>query len=140
MVVEFRPYRKGDVFELELRVGDDYGSKQIYEYEDDVIAFTLLEDDKPIMCWGIVEMLPGVGHMWAYITDEARGHGIAIVRHGRRIIDRTLGTIFHRLQSNVRADSEEYMRFTELFGFEKEGLMRQATADRKDLWMYARVR
>jgi RimJ/RimL family protein N-acetyltransferase len=138
-VVKFRPYQQGDVFELEIREGDDYGTSTIYEYDDDVLSFTLEVDGTPVMCWGIVEADQGVGHLWAYISDAARGHGLTIVKFARRVINNAIRFMFHRIQATVRADDEEYTRFIELFGLNKEGLMRKATVNQMDLWLYARV-
>ena len=136
--MSFVPYRIGDVFQLTLRENDDYGTETIYEYDDNDVAFTLLVDDQPAACFGIVEADKGVGFLWGYVSDRANGHGKYMIRFLKGVLDRAMGR-YHRLQSNVRADRKDYIRFSELLGLEKEALMRKATANKMDLWLFARV-
>lgn len=137
MGIEFNPYEDGDVFAVRLRDGDPLGSP-VCDYPGP--AWSLKSGDEVLMCFGIHLVGAGSGMLWAFFSDEARGHGLKIIKFAKPIIDGAFEKYrYHRIQAIVRADREEYQRFIELFGFEKEGLMRQATANRQDIWLYSRV-
>lgn len=133
----FVAYREGDVFKLELRDGDLLGG-ELEEYPGP--KWTLLEDDQPIMCFGLLPAEGGVCTVWSFFSDAARGHGKQIVAYAREVFDGAFDVMScHRLQTVVRKDDEEYQRFVGLFGFEREGLLRKATPDQQDILLYARV-
>jgi hypothetical protein len=135
--IVWRPYQSGDAYKIRLREGDNYGYDEVAEYDGP--GWSLVKDDEVIASFGIYEIDEGIGHLWAYISDSARGHGRTLIKFGRRVINLAMDN-HHRLQSTVRADKDEYVRFTEMLGLSKEGLMRKATNNQMDLWMFSKVK
>ncbi len=137
MVVMFRDYEEGDVYRLDIREGDTIG---VILQDFPTPGWTMFSETDILACGGIVQAGGGVGNVWAYISDKARGHGVSLLRFSRSAMDRALSImLFHRLQTVVRTDRPEYERFVELLGFEKEGRLRKATSTQEDLFLYART-
>lgn len=136
-MVVIRPYEEDDVFKVKIRLGDPLGAV-VGNYPGP--AWTMEEDGEVLAVMGITAIASGIGLVWSFISDEARGHGKTMLKFGREKMKLALTEMrFHRLQAVVRADREEYQRFIELLGFEKEGLMRKGCANGDDLWLYSRI-
>lgn len=136
-MVEFRGYEDGDVYAVKIRLGDPLGAP-VVEYPG--VKWTMTVNGEPAAVAGIMNGGPGIGMLWAFVSDDARGHGKKIVKFIRPKLDFAFKEMrYHRLQAIVRVDRPEYQRFIELLGFEKEGLMKKAAFNQDDLWLYARV-
>lgn len=132
-----RPYEEDDVFKVKIRLGDPLGAV-VGNYPGP--AWTMEKDGRVIAVMGITAVSGGIGLVWSFISDEARGHGKMMVKFAREKMKFALTEMrFHRLQAVVREDRPEYQRFAELMGFQKEGLMRKACANGDDLWLYSRI-
>lgn len=130
-------YEEGDVFKLDLREGDSLG---IPPMDMPSPAWTMKEDGNPIACGGIMHVGGGVGVVWVQATDKVRGHGLKLCRFAKQAVQIVFEEMkFHRIQATVRADRPEYRRWAEMMGFECEGLMRKATPNQQDVYLYARV-
>jgi RimJ/RimL family protein N-acetyltransferase len=138
MVVRFRPYEENDVYAVKLRAGDAMGTA-VMKYDGP--AWTMVNDkDEPIACYGVSPITEKIGFLWAFISDEARGNGIKMIKEGRKMINHALSDLgLHRVQSIVRADRPEYKRFSLALGLECEGLMRKAADNGQDIWLFAKV-
>jgi RimJ/RimL family protein N-acetyltransferase len=137
MVVRFRPYEEGDIYAIKLREGDAMGTA-VKKYDGP--GWTMLIDEKPVACYGVGNVDGRVGFLWAFISDEARGHGVKMIKEGRKMINHALADLgFERVQSIVRADRPEYKRFSLALGLECEGLLRKAADNGQDIWLFAKV-
>ncbi len=137
MVVSFRNYEEGDVYRLDMRDGDTLG---VVVQDHPFPAYTMLDGEEVIACMGVVDAGGGVGNLWMYVTDKARGHAIPLFRFCRAGLDKVFDVMrFHRIQTVIRTDRPEYVKWALMFGFEKEGLLQQATSSREDLYLFARV-
>jgi len=137
-VVKFYHYQEGDVFRINLREGDTLGG--VAEEVAGPAWSMKDEEGNVLLSFGILPSSETVGNLWAFISDDARGHGIKMIKFGRAVVEHGLTEKgFRRIQSIVRADRPEYQRFTEALGFTKEGLMRKAAPNGDDLWLYSRV-
>jgi len=134
--VRFVPYTAGDSYRVRVRAGDALGGNLA---DNDELAWTMMEGDEVLACGGIFTIEKGIGFLWAYISDEAKGHGRSLIMHSRRMVAGAVKNGCFRVQAVVRADKPEYERFIELVGLSKEGLMRKATPERNDLFMYAKI-
>lgn len=134
--IDFRPYEEGDVYRIRIRNGDAMG--ELISIPDGE-KWTMTKDGEPIACAGFMTVEDGIAVLWSFISDEARGHGLMLVRFARRLINGALADEFHRIQCMVRADRPEYIRFARAIGLEPEGLLRKATKDKIDLWSMAKV-
>ena len=138
-MVVCQTYQLGDREYLEAREGDLLGGDEFDEESGP--TWTLLVDDIPATIFGFVNTSPGVYELWAEASDTVRGHGFAVIRLVNQIIELAFKNLeMHRLQATCRADREEYTRFMEIMGFEREGVLRQVTPNRKDLILYSMVR
>ena len=138
-MVVCQTYQLGDREYLEVRDGDRLGGDEFDE--ENGPTWTLLVDDFPVAIFGFVNASPGVYEMWSEVSDLARGHGFAAIRLVKQIQDLAFKNLdMHRLQATCRADREEYTRFLEIMGFEREGVLRQMAPNRKDLILYSMVR
>ena len=138
MAARFVEYVKGDAFRVKVRLGDTMG-EGIQEIPG--AAWTLEDEDgNALMCFGISNPEHGISTLWSYISDDARGHGLQIVKFARPRIAAAMKALeLRRLQAIVRADKPEYERFIKLFGFEFEGRIRRVTTDNKDVLMFSRI-
>ena len=135
-MIAIRDYEEGDVFQLLLREGDAFGTVQDLPFP----AWTMTQDDRPIACGGVVQAGQGVGNLWLFVTDEARGHGLKLSRFARKVVIRLFAVMrFHRVQTVIRADKKEYRRWAELMGFQQEAVLRKAGPSQQDLLLYSRV-
>jgi RimJ/RimL family protein N-acetyltransferase len=128
-----RPYQKGDITKIRIRIGDDWGGFS----ENAVLsglAYTLFENGKPVASGGIIPAWEGVGGAWCVISDDVRGQGLRLTRVAKDLMRSTMAIMkIHRLQAFVRTDQPEYRRWAEVFGFEVEGIARCAAPDKTDL-------
>ena len=140
MAVKFRKYERGDWAKVRIRSGDVTGTFS----ENSVLqglATVAEEDGRVVACAGVFPLYAGVGQIWAYVSDDARGRGLAMIKHMRDRIPLMMSVMqLHRVQAHVQTHIEEYGRFIKLLGFEYEGTMRCVTPDMRDTDMYAIVR
>jgi len=135
--IEFKPYEKDDVFKVRMREGDTLGMP-VGNIPGP--AWTLFDNGAVVACVGLHHEVGNIATLWAYGSDAIRGNGRTIVKFGKRWLDYAINDMrFQRIQAVVREDREEYCRFIEIFGFEKEGLMRKAAANGGNIWLYSRV-
>ena len=139
MVVKFHHYEEGDVFRVKARDGDDLGG----EFQEVAgPAWSLKDDDNNVyLSFGLLPSNEGkIGNLWAVVSDDARGHGIKMIKFARAVIDHALKEKgFARIQSIVREDKPEYYRFSQAVGLEAEGLMKKAAPDGGNLYLFART-
>lgn len=77
----------------------------------------------------------------ALVSDDAKKCPIQFARHVSRRLDHydeQLG--LRRIQCTVRTGFPFLVKFIELFGFEREGLMRKFGPEGDDYYLYARVK
>jgi hypothetical protein len=99
-------------------------------------AFTALVDNQPIACGGLFMRKQELGVLWAVMSPRTRYHLTAITRAIMRWLD---GCGIRRIEAAVDAEYEISLRWHELMGFQREGLMECYTPDGRDAWLYARV-
>ncbi len=136
-MVSVEPYAAGDVYRIQVRLGDPMGGPLT---ECSGAKWSMKVDGKIVACIGLQPEYDGVGNLWAYISDDARGHGREMFRAGARFINGMFEMGYHRIQCVIRKDRPEYARWIRLFGFKEEGCLIQATTDRKDVFIYAKVK
>lgn len=138
-MLEIRPYNKGDVYEMPVRDNDRMGGEPEANMHD--LAITLLLENQPVACVGIVIVSQGVGHAWSYMTNGLRDYKIELVKLLRREIPVVMKNIgIHRLQVTIQAHMHRNIRFAELLGFQEEGILRAAAPNKADLRIMAIVR
>ncbi len=137
-----RRYREGDIDRINQRSCDDIGmDKQAAEISaSSGYTITLDVDGAPVAVGGIVKLYDGVGQIWAVISDDARSHGLELVRSCRRLIESvTVLEKLDRIHCLVCADNVENQRFIKLLGFRCEFLMRKGGGYGRNAYMFSRV-
>lgn len=102
---------------------------------------TWMDGDTTLAVVGIAPQWKGVGTVWTLLSDEARGHGVALTRGMLRYL-----AMLHRewnywrLQATVEAGDEAARLWIIQLGFQYEGTMVAYGPDLKNHDLYARVR
>ena len=137
---EMRQFQQGDLDSITYREGDDYSS-DLDKYAANGDATTFLVNGQPIAALGCVLDYPGVAMAWALISEDARGHGVALTKATREVVEEWIDLYgLHRLHCLVTPGKEEYIRWIEAIGFEKESLMKHVTPDKQDMFLYVILR
>lgn len=128
---------------------DDYGVAQVpAEVREQRILFqsqcgpsiTAYIEDRPVAIFGIVVIWDGVGEAWSLFSEESRRYPIAMTKGAHAFFDicEILFTL-HRIQITVRSEDKRAMSWASCLGFEKEGLLRHYSVDKKDYYMMRRT-
>lgn len=96
----------------------------IRDYASRGVALTLLWDDRPIACGGVILLWPGLGEGWMYLGSDIREHAFAFHRGTVRMI-RRLSEELHlrRLQVTAPLWHTETHGWLERLGFREESRM-----------------
>lgn len=101
-------------------------------------AFTCVEGDKLLACFGWVPIYPTRAMLWAFISASAGPHFVGMTRIAKRLID---GLAFRRLEMEVDCEFEQGHRWARMLGFTLEAQrLRCLRMDGGDSAIYARVR
>ena len=106
----------------------------------DHLAFTGIVNNKPIFAAGMKMVWGQVAEGWVIATDEMWKHPIAISKAIKKDFARVAKEHnIKRVQSGIRKDFKEGIRFAEWLGLEREGLMKNWGFDGSDQYLYARI-
>ncbi len=106
-------------------------------------ARTLIHEDKPLACFGVWPMWPGVGRAWSLISPEARKR---YPKSLYKAVKQCLVTIedrdeMRRIEATVRFGHPSAHSWIRHLGFQREGLMRNyGQFGIGDSHLYARIR
>lgn len=103
-------------------------------------AWTIVINDEVITCSGLYPMWPGVYEGWQVPTIRVQNNSYQYAKAYKETLDDAfMGDEVHRVQSYCIHDDlhDKWMRF---LGFEKEGVMRKYSWDKRDYALYARVK
>ena len=117
------------------------------KYEGDAInlveenlAFTGTVNDKPIFAAGMKMIWGQVAEGWVIATHEVWNHPLAVAKAIKKDFARVAKEHnIKRVQSGIRKDFKEGIRFAEWLGLEREGLMKNWGFDGSDQYLYARI-
>jgi hypothetical protein len=103
-------------------------------------AYTAVDAEGQIVgCFGVHNMWPGVGEIWAVFSPLAGRYPYVLVAAKRMIAG--LMQIYRRLQAPLDPIAcPEAIRFDERLGFKPEGMMRKFGPHGEDMIMYALVK
>ena len=130
-----REYIEGDLFKMSYRKCDAVGdlTQQIKVCD----VFTFVENGKVVAVAGFGTFWGGVKHLWAVISDDARGHGKGLTRSFIALYKQYFKEKgLHRIQATVDTDNLEYNRWAEAVGFSLEVRCKRGLPDGRDYNMY----
>ena len=82
-------------------------------------ALTARRDDGFILlCGGIIPQEPGIGKLWALLSQDAGSHFIWLTRATRRFID---SQAYRRIEVTTEEGYPQGCRWLKLLGFKREG-------------------
>lgn len=139
MSLTVRYYQDGDIVEETYREGDRVSSSNDLIVRHGTFARTVTHDGVVLGAFGCVMRYPGVADAWAVISDDARGHGLALTRLIRRQMHDWIRQLYVWRVTACVIDGErssEYARWVELLGFEFESVETHAGPHGEDVWRY----
>ena len=108
--------------------------------EQDHLAFTGIVNNKPIFAAGMKIIWGQVAEGWVIATNEMWKHPIGVAKENKKDFARVAKeNNITRVQSGIRKDFKQGLRFAEWLGLEKEGLMKKWGFDGSDQYLYARI-
>ncbi len=100
-------------------------------------SFTATVDGDPIACIGVIDQWSGYARAWALISMFAGPYMLHLTRGIRTWLK------YHnpgRIDTAVDCQFPEAIRWARLLGFAQEGTMRAYTPERRDCFLYSKVR
>lgn len=114
-----------------------YMSADVVAWLQTLDAYTIFDGDTPVVIAGLFEKWPGAAVAWAYVSEAAGRHMVAITRIVQRFLELKAP---RRVEATVDAEFDAGHRWAELLGFEREGLLRANRPDGGDQVIYSRIR
>ena len=104
------------------------------------LAFTGIVNNKPIFAAGMKMLWGQVAEGWVIATHEVWNHPLAVAK----AIKKDFANVarqhnIKRVQTAIRKDFKQGLRFAEWLGLENEGLMKCYGVDGSDQYRYARI-
>lgn len=138
---EFVPYDLGQMglTPVTACVGEDTGelsyAMQLAAAGD---CYTITTENRVIACLGTTDFWPGRRYLWAFLANETKYHMLSITRAAKKWLANNDG----RLETAVLCHFPEAIRWAEMLGFEREGLMKgyMPAPEHFDCYLYSRVR
>jgi hypothetical protein len=84
------------------------------------LAMTAIEGERIVLCGGIIPQRPGVGTLWAVLSEHAGEHMVWLHRATRRFMSLQE---WQRLEATVEKGFPQGCRWLRLLGFKYEGPM-----------------
>ncbi len=111
-----------------------------YDQIGKIIAFSLIHEDEIILIGGIYEIWEGVGEAFSIMSKSAIKYPKSLYASFSRSFETGIKIgRYRRVQSMVKADFKEGIRFIERLGFKREGLLKSWAPDKSDYYIYARI-
>ena len=108
--------------------------------EQNNLAFTGIINNKPIFAAGYKIFWGNVAECWLIGTKEMSNYSLSVAK----IIKKNFAIIakknkLERVQTTIRKDFKEGIKFAEWLGLEREVLMKKWGFDGSDQYLYARI-
>ena len=100
-------------------------------------AWTVLSEDQPIACAGVLEIWPDRGLAWALVGEDAGREFIALHRAVSNYLKQAP---WKRVEAYVDAKFINGHRWVRILGFDREGYLSAFMQDGTDMVLYSRVR
>ena len=108
--------------------------------EQDHLAFTGMVNDKPIFAAGMKMIWGQVAEGWVIASNDMWKYPLGVAKAIKKDFARVAKEHnIKRVQSGIRKDFKEGIRFAEWLGLERECLMKNWGFDGSDQYLYARI-
>ena len=148
MVSKLKPFKRSDVDKIVsygmnhklMEIDAGYEDNRICNYSTPGNAFTMFMDDKPVFAIGVVVLWKGVAEGWV-IASQNIFEMKFLAAKSMKIITEELckKNKIKRLQTSVKSEFKQGVRFATWLGMEVEGLKKQYGPDGSDYYQLARI-
>jgi len=108
--------------------------------EEQGLAFTGIVNNEPIFAAGMKPIWKGVAEGWVLATSKVWNHPLLVAKAIKKDFARIAKEHgLWRVQTAVRSNFKQGLRFATWLGLEDEGVMKQYGFDRTDHNRYARI-
>ena len=143
-------YQRKDLWMISLPDHEKDYFNQIPNYEEYLYknsvrnsSFTAFIDNKPIVCFGLVQLAPGTAEAWLIPSLELRSSvSFALPFHkATKLFFDNAFSLFqlHRIQVTIDVTNEIAKKWIETMDFVFEGTLRNFSPNQSDYLMYSRV-
>jgi len=148
MVSKLKPFKRSDVDKIVsygmnhklMEIDAGYEDNRICNYSTPGNAFTMFMDDKPVFAIGLVVLWKGVAEGWV-IASQNIFEMKFLAAKSMKIITEELckKNKIKRLQTSVKSEFKQGVRFATWLGMEVEGLKKNYGPDGSDYYQLARI-
>ena len=143
--IEVVLFEKQHAYDIKLQARDEYmrespGFDEWMEHNAKGAGFTGIRkpDGKILICAGIRVIESGEGLIWGLFSDETLKYKKTLMRDGVPYIENLIKKLnLRKVIAYVRCDQKVDIRFIERIGFERDGLIKLASWDKKDYYIYS---
>ncbi len=139
-MLKLREFKESDVYNIELDYEFTEASRAGLCNHDNIVAYTLVDDDEILAVGGAHVMWFGVGELWVLVSPEAKRRAAPFARYAKGVVNSILQEHqLRRMQASIHVKDQPAIRFAEWLGLEHEGVMRRYGIQGDDYIRMARV-
>jgi hypothetical protein len=148
MVSKLKPFKRSDVDKIVsygmnhklMEIDAGYKDNRICNYSTPGNAFTMFMDDKPVFAIGLVVLWKGVAEGWVMASQNIFEMKFLAAKSMKIITEELCKkNKIKRLQTSVKSEFKQGVRFATWLGMEVEGLKKQYGPDGSDYYQLARI-
>jgi RimJ/RimL family protein N-acetyltransferase len=139
-------FKSSDISQMNLRERDQWLissgllETMAEQHAKKGIGYTIWFDEVPVLCGGIDFYWPRVGEAWMLLTEWVVEHPMMLVRITKECMNELIRIHnVKRCQATINTSDSVSIRFCELYGFKREGMLKSYGPDGSDYYMYGRV-
>ena len=148
MVSKLKPFKRSDVDKIVsygmnyklMEIDAGYADNRICNYSTPGNAFTMFMDDKPVFAIGLVVLWKGVAEGWVMASQNIFEMKFLAAKSMKIITEELCKkNKIKRLQTSVKSEFKQGVRFATWLGMEVEGLKKNYGPDGSDYYQLARI-
>ena len=148
MVSKLKPFKRSDVDKIVsygmnhklMEIDAGYADNRICNYSTPGNAFTMFMDDKPVFAIGLVVLWQGVAEGWVMASQNIFEMKFLAAKSMKIITEELCKkNKIKRLQTSVKSEFKQGVRFATWLGMEVEGLKKNYGPDGSDYYQLARI-
>jgi len=117
---------------------DPEGFRQIVNKS---VAYSVFDGDKLVVCGGVMFLRSGFGEAWFLSTPLIKKYTRQVLKLSLYYLDMIIDKYdLYRVQATPRINWPSGYKFVERLGFKREGIMRKYGLNKKDCYMYGRIK
>ena len=147
--IQILPFKAYHVAQMDLREWDrkflasapDLASASADYFEKNSMGFTGFAPEGIVGAGGLVKVFDTNWEAWVFTTPLFEKYGVRVGLLARKIVDNFFNsTSVLRIQAPIDSTHRHAMRFAEVMGLRREGILRKYGPEGQDFYMFARVK